>query len=194
MPGYRKSDAPRCRSPWRIARWSAAALILLLPLVAMQFTDEVNWTMSDFVFAGILLCGALGAYELAARSTGDPCYRAGAGLAIATLFLLSWSNAAVGITDGKADFWIFWGVPFTTFAGALIARFRPWGLAHVMIASALVLVLITLIALAAGLVPPYNSVFEILGIAGIFVAMFAAAGLFFRQAWRSAIRAENARR
>lgn len=29
--------------------------ILLIPLVAMQFTNEVNWTIFDFVVAGILL-------------------------------------------------------------------------------------------------------------------------------------------
>ncbi len=102
MAGNVKGDAQPRRSPWRIARWSAAALVLLLPLAAMQFTDEVDWTLSDFVFAGILLSASLAAYELVARRTGDPCYRAGAGLAVAALFLLSWSNAAVGITDSEA--------------------------------------------------------------------------------------------
>ena len=28
--------------PWRIAGWPVAVLLLLLPLVAMQFTDEGN--------------------------------------------------------------------------------------------------------------------------------------------------------
>ena len=30
------------RRRWRIAAWTGAALMLLLPSVAMQFTDEVN--------------------------------------------------------------------------------------------------------------------------------------------------------
>ena len=44
---------------------SAAGLLLLLPLVAMQFTNEVNWTFSDFLVAGILLFGTGGLIELA---------------------------------------------------------------------------------------------------------------------------------
>ena len=30
-------------------------VLLLVPLVAMQFTDEVNWGPLDFVVAGVLL-------------------------------------------------------------------------------------------------------------------------------------------
>ncbi len=62
-----------------------------------------------------------------------------------------------------------------------------------MIASALILLLINLTALIAGLVPAYNSVFEILGITGVFVALFVGAGLLFRQARHSVIRAGDAR-
>ena len=35
----------------------AVAFLLLIPLTAMQFTDEVNWTLLDFVTAGVLLLG-----------------------------------------------------------------------------------------------------------------------------------------
>ena len=45
------------------------AFILLVPLVAMQFTDEVVWTLSDFVVAGVLLFGSVLVYELAGRMT-----------------------------------------------------------------------------------------------------------------------------
>ena len=55
---------------WRIARWSLAALILLLPLLAMQFTTEVAWDFADFMIFGALLAGAGGAYELAMRVSG----------------------------------------------------------------------------------------------------------------------------
>jgi hypothetical protein len=34
------------------------AAILMIPLVAMQFSDEVNWGLMDFVIIGILLIGA----------------------------------------------------------------------------------------------------------------------------------------
>jgi hypothetical protein len=55
----------------------ATAFILLLPLVAMQITDEVDWGVGDFVFAGVLLGGAgLLLHELAARKAGNVVYGA----------------------------------------------------------------------------------------------------------------------
>jgi hypothetical protein len=168
-------------SRWRKAAWVGAALILLAPWVAMQFTDEVNWTVSDFVFAGVLMFGALGTYELAVRKTGDTAYRAAAGVALAAAVLLLWANAAVGITDSAADA-IYAGVPAVGIVGALVARFRSRGMARAMFAAALAQALIGVYALHAGIVPAHNSAFEILAITGFFAALFVGAGLLFRQA------------
>ena len=57
------------------------AFILLVPLVAMQFTDEVVWTLSDFVVAGVLLFGSVLVYELAGRNTSNAKNRVGVGIA-----------------------------------------------------------------------------------------------------------------
>ena len=168
-------------SRWRRAAWSAAALVLLAPLVAMQFTDEVNWTVSDFVFAGALMFGALGTYELAVRKTGNTAYRAAAGVALAATVLLLWANGAVGITDSAADA-MYVGVPAVGIIGALVARFQARGMARAMFAAALAQALIGAVALIAGMVPEYNSAFEILAISGFFAALFIGAGLLFRQA------------
>ncbi len=55
----------------------ATAFILLLPLVAMQVTDEVDWGVADFVFAGILLGGTgLVLHELAVRRAGKVVFQA----------------------------------------------------------------------------------------------------------------------
>jgi hypothetical protein len=55
----------------------ATAFILLLPLVAMQLTDEVDWGVADFVIAGALLGGTgLLLVELAARKAGNIAYQA----------------------------------------------------------------------------------------------------------------------
>jgi hypothetical protein len=64
------------RSAVRVAL--ATAFILLLPLVAMQFTDEVAWGVADFVFAGILLGGTGLLLELATRKPGKVAYRVAA--------------------------------------------------------------------------------------------------------------------
>lgn len=79
---------------WRIAGWGLLAVLLLTPLVAMQFTDEVDWTASDFVIMGVLLLLVGLGFELAARLSSDVVYRAAFGLAVLTGFLLVWVNSA----------------------------------------------------------------------------------------------------
>jgi hypothetical protein len=81
----------------RILGWSAVALILLAPAVAMQFTDEVNWTASDFVLAGTLLIGGGALIELVAWRVRSPAVRIGVGLFIITIVALVWIEGAVGI-------------------------------------------------------------------------------------------------
>lgn len=178
MEGNAENDAVRRMSRWRMAAWIAAALLLLLPLVA-----GAPWSGSDYVFAGILLFGSLGAYEVAARMSGDTAYRAGAGVAIAGAFLLLWINGAVGITDSDADV-MYLAVVAVGIIGALLARFRPNGMALSMLAMALAQALVGVIALIAGIVPAFNSAFEVLGITAIFVVLFGGSALLFRQAAR----------
>ncbi len=45
-----------------------AALLLLVPLIAMQFSKEVNWELRDFVIAGVLLFGTGLLIELILRT------------------------------------------------------------------------------------------------------------------------------
>lgn len=82
---------------WRIVPWIAAAGLLLLPLVAMQFTGEVAWDGADFVVFGTMLIVACGAFELAVRVTQRTGARVLAGGGIAAAFLLLWAHLAVGI-------------------------------------------------------------------------------------------------
>jgi hypothetical protein len=143
----------------------------------------VNWTVSDFVFAGALVFGALGAYQLTVRRTRSTAYRAAVGVALAAAVLLLWANGAVGITDSAADA-TYPVVPVVGIIGALVARFRAYGMALAMYATALAQALIGVIALAAGMVPAYNSACEILGITGFFAALFVTSALLFREATR----------
>jgi hypothetical protein len=57
------------RSAVRVAL--GVALVLSLPLVAMQFSDDVVWSLADFVLAGVLLATLGVSLELAARSAGN---------------------------------------------------------------------------------------------------------------------------
>jgi hypothetical protein len=77
---------PAYRSAVRIAL--ATAFVLLLPLVAMQITDEVDWGLADFVIAGALLAGTGLLLELAVRRPGNIAYRAAAvAIAVAAIVL-----------------------------------------------------------------------------------------------------------
>ncbi len=74
-----------------------AVLILLVPLLAMQFTDEVNWELTDFVVVGVLLLGAGLIYELVARNVASATHRVALGVGLAAALFLIWVELAVGI-------------------------------------------------------------------------------------------------
>lgn len=81
----------------RMLGWGAVALFLLAPAVAMQFTDEVNWTMSDFVLAGVLLIGGGGMIEMVAWRVRNPVIRIGLALVLIAIVGLIWAEGAVGV-------------------------------------------------------------------------------------------------
>ncbi len=76
---------------------SVATLLLSVPLVAMQFTGEVNWSGFDFVVAAVLLFGTGLACEFVLRKVKRTSYRVlVCGLVLLALFLV-WAELAVGV-------------------------------------------------------------------------------------------------
>ena len=73
------------------------ALLLLVPLIAMLFTTEVNWTLFDFLIAGILLLGTGLLCELVIRKVHKPEHRIAFCAVLLVAFLLIWIELAVGI-------------------------------------------------------------------------------------------------
>ncbi len=71
--------------------------LLLIPLIAMQFTDEVNWTLLDFVVAAVLLLATGLSCELVIRKVNKTRHRIAICLAILATLLLVWGELAVGI-------------------------------------------------------------------------------------------------
>lgn len=71
--------------------------ILLLPLIGMQFSNEVNWTGSDFLIAGILLptlgLGIELVFQIAKNKTSRIIL---VGLILLVGFLI-WAELAVGL-------------------------------------------------------------------------------------------------
>jgi Kef-type K+ transport system membrane component KefB len=75
----------------------AVAIILCIPLIAMQFTDEVNWTLSDFVVMGLILLSTGLLCELVLRKVTKIQHRIIlCALLIFGLFIV-WAELAVGI-------------------------------------------------------------------------------------------------
>lgn len=173
------SDTGLGGSPWRIAGWGLAVLALLTPFLAMQFTGEVNWTGSDFIFAAVLIGGVGLLFELTVRLSGEKSYRAGVGLALAASFLTVWASGAVGMIgdEGNPLDLMFAGVLAVALLGAAIAGFRPGGMARAMAVAAAA----QLAASVAGMFTDLRG--------GVFSAMFAliwlASAAMFRRAERT---------
>lgn len=176
---------PRRDIRWRLAIWAVVVgLVLQLPLVAMQFTEEVNWTPLDFIFMGALLFGSALVYELVARLGTSGTYRAAVGLACVTGLLLVWVNGAVGII-GEVDEAnvMYFGVILIGFVAACMARFEPRGMVRALVVTAVAQALAPLIALtfvpAADFSP---GVGKVLMLNGFFVALWVGSALLFREA------------
>ena len=73
------------------------AILLSIPLIAMQFTDEVSWTILDFVVIGILLLSIWFICELTIRKVSKIKHRIAICITILVVFLLIWAELAVGI-------------------------------------------------------------------------------------------------
>lgn len=69
-------------------------LLLLVPFVAMQFTDKVVWTLTDFVMAAALLFGTGLAYVL--LTLNAPRRRLFVAAALLVALGLVWAELALG--------------------------------------------------------------------------------------------------
>jgi hypothetical protein len=170
---------------WITAAWtSITALILLAPAVAMQFSDEVNWTVSDFVFAGGLLVGAGVAYELAAR-VGNLAYQAGVAVALGAGILTMWVTGAVGIIGSEENpgNLLYLAVLALAIAGTIVTGGRPARMVWVMCIVALSTVVVPVIAYA-GVAQPTSDVLapEVFVATGFFAALWLLSAWFFRKA------------
>lgn len=164
----------------------ATVLLLLIPLVAMQFSEDVVWTASDFIVAGIMLFGTGLTYTLVTRmAKGDTPYKIALGFALFSGLFLIWANLAVGIIgseDNPANL-MYYGVIAVGLIGASWARFKAWGMVRVMSAMAITQALIALISLISGMhQSPVSSMTEIINVNGFFVTLFVVAALLFRHA------------
>lgn len=121
--------------------------------------------------------------EMAMR---DHKYRFAAAVALAAAFILAWLSLGVGVIgrDGDPANLMYFGVIAVGIIGAVIARFRPHGMARALLATALAQALVAVIALIFGLGLPWSPPVEILALNGFFVALFLGSAWLFRNAAR----------
>lgn len=158
-------------------------LFLTVPLVAMQFTHEVTWTVGDFIVMGALLFCTGSAFVLLIRNAPNWINRLAFASAIGSTFLLIWANLAVGLIGGgpHAGNLMYIGVVAVVIIGTYISRFSPAGMEKVMFATAFALVMVTVIALLSGMHNyPGSSVGEIIRVNAFFAFLFAVSGVLFR--------------
>jgi len=159
--------------------------LLLIPLIGTLVSAEWNWTVSDFVGGWVLLAGATLVYRLLATQAGaDMSYRAGAGLAVVAGLLLTWITLAVGIigSEGNPVNALYFGVILVGLAGVGLSRFQAHKLARAAWVTAGLNFLVPVIAWVVRPGDFSPGVLPVFVLNGVFVALFAGAGLLFRRA------------
>lgn len=173
------ADGARGRG-WRPYMWGGAVALLLLPLIAMQFTSEVVWGPADFIVMGGMLALLCFGFDLLARQSGRLSYRLGAASAVLGCFLLVWVNLAVGFIGEEYNpaNLMFVAVLATFIIGAFMARLRAAQMARVMLVMAAIQGAIAIIAFAIG----ETDTRGILLGTGMFLFIWLVSALLFRRA------------
>ena len=111
-------------------------------------------------------------------------YRLGLTLAAGTLLMLVFAAAALGIIgDGGRPDRMYLAVLLVCIGGAVIVRLRARGMAWVLAATAVVPVVLAVIALATGMQDePGASVVDIVGVNAMFAVLFGASAWLFDRA------------
>lgn len=172
----------------RLSLWAISiGLLLSIPLIAMQFTQEVNWDITDFLIMGTVLVAIGLIYELVARRSQQTAYRVAFGIGLLGAFLLFWVNGAVGIigSENQSANLLYVSVFAVGLIGAIISRFRAAGMARTLFSVTAVQLLIPVIALIIW-PPPGTSwspgVLRVFLINAFFALLFLVSALLFRQA------------
>jgi hypothetical protein len=185
---FKKSNTFAMKAQKSLSRpvfWVAVTTLILLaiPFVAMQFTNEVNWSVSDFIIMGLLIFSTGLSYVLLTRSASGFTYRAAFALAVGTTFLLIWANLAVGLIGSgpNAANLMYAGIAGIVIIGAFLSRFTSRGMKHVMFIAAFALAICAGIQLLTKMYAyAGSSVKEIILVNAFFAMLYAIAGLLFR--------------
>lgn len=162
----------------RLLMWTGALAIWLVPLVAKQFTDEVQWSTFDHIVWAFMLAIPATIIDLVSRMTGNWAYRGAVVIALGTSFVITWANLAVGIVGNEENpvNLIFFGVVAIALLGSPLVGFKAARLRWVFYLTAAAQALSALLALQA---EPFVLVF-----CGVTTALWLTAATLFGRAAR----------
>jgi len=143
---------PGFRNPWRAFAWGLVAILILLPAIAMQFTNEVAWGPEDFLAIGVMLAFGAICVEIGLKVSPNHLYMIAMVITVGTGFLLTFVNLAVGVigSEGNPMNLLFAGVLAIGLIGAAVTRFRPAGMALAALLMAIAQELIAIILVVEG--------------------------------------------
>lgn len=170
--------------PWRIAAWSTAAGIMLLPIAVQLTHGHFGWSFGDFLGIGLILLSGGAIFDLAARRAPNFAYLAGTGAALTAGFGLVVVNGAVGLvgSENEAHNALFFAVLAVACLGSIIAGGRPAPMAKAMLAAAGTHIAVsTALLIDANGVSDGNPQMEVFGL-GIFAMLWLASAWLFRSA------------
>ena len=159
--------------------------IVLIPALAMLLqADGWAWSASDFIVAWIFIAGTLLSYRLVAARATSRAYRAAAGIALTTGFVLLWIVGAVGLIGSEQNpaNRMYAGVLAIGVIGTVLARLKPLGMAVAMTATALAQFLVPIVALILWRADFSPGVVPVFGLNFGFVLLFGGSALLFRLA------------
>ena len=161
-----------------------SALLLLIPLTAKIFFDEMNWDETDFIAAWILFTVTGIIYKLITKNKSSLMYKFASFSAVATGLLLMWVNLAVGLigNENNPANLMYFAVIIIGLIGAAIGRFKSHGIIRALYVTALAQALVPIIAMLIWK-PPFNAgVIQVIGINAFFVALWLGSAFLFRNA------------
>jgi len=106
-------------------------------------------------------------------------YRLAVVVALGALLFLVLGIGALGIIGDGRDDQVYVSVLAVAVIGSAVARLRPRGMALTLLATAFAQVLVSATALLAGLHDNGASVFDVLGLTGMYAGLFCTAAWLF---------------
>ncbi|MDX1592592.1 MAG: hypothetical protein R3283_11535, partial [Balneolaceae bacterium] len=143
------------------------AILLAIPFIAMQITNDVQWTASDFVIAGAMLFFSGLAWLFLKSRKRNTLYKIASAILVGSVLFLLWSNLAVGIIGSESNTIniYYFGIVLVAVLGSAFASLQPTGMSLTLFVMAFIQLLITVAALMTGMHnQPGSSLTEIVGI------------------------------